>query len=216
MVIMTLNSPQLTPIYLETGGGLMRKSKDRIYTLEDLDILFNDISKRDLYILLYKGDYAFYSLLIKWWTKSKYSHIEFYLTAPKTKEDPDGLNEHGRFIGISGEQNVRVADYTSEKTLRENPKWDYFKIPDEHKDAFIKALIQVYNRTKGYKYDWKGIITSHIFGRKVDDSDKYTCSEWTMEVIDTAMDIIYPKWYRIFSPEDVYKVIQDKIVKNKE
>ena len=176
-------------------------------------LIFKDLVDRDLYILFYKGDYAFYSRLIKWWTRSQYSHTEFYLTGKKTKEDPEGLNVKGTFIGISGEQNVRIIKYDSEKPLKTNPKWDYVKIPDDKKEVFMRALEKVYNRTKGYKYDWKGIITSHIFGRKVDDSDKYTCSEWMTEVVDEALGIIYPKWYSIFSPEDVYKVVQDKIIK---
>lgn len=189
----------------------MRKTYKNMDTINKLSL--KDLMDRDLYMLFYKGDYAFYSVLIKWWTRSKYSHVEFYLTAKKTEADPDGLNEKGKFIGISGEQNVRIIQYDSEKPLKVNPKWDYVKIPDEMKVLFMESLEKVYNRTRGKKYDWLGILTSHIFGRKIGDPNKYTCSEWITEVIDEAMGIIYPKWYSIFSPEDVYRVVQDKIIK---
>ena len=116
-----------------------------------------EIKEYDVYIAFYKSNYAFWSRWIKWWTKSKYSHCEFY------------VNEN--LIGISTEQSVRIKEHKIDKE-----KWDIFKIK-LNSDKLKEALIKFYSKTKGAKYDWKGIILAQVFNLRRDNPNKYTCSE---------------------------------------
>lgn len=139
-----------------------------------------------LEIVFYKSNYAWWSRLIKWWTNSKYSHCELYIN-----------NEY--LMGISTEQNVRI------KKQELNPlKWDRVVIED--KDLY-NIVNKFYEDTKGLKYDWKAIILCNIFNRRMNNKNKYTCSEWVGELIDKRYNIINPKKYYMLTPQDVYDVL---------
>lgn len=144
--------------------------------------------KNKMYIVFYKDNFKWWSRLIKWWTKGKYSHCEFY----------DGE----KLIGISNEQRVRKLKQPLNKD-----KWDIFKL---NKEIYIEKF---YQKTQGKKYDWLGIILANIFNFKTHNPNKYTCSEWVAECIDSNLDILENKNYIQYTPAllcDVlkrYKVI---------
>lgn len=141
-----------------------------------------------MYIVFYKSNHKWWSRLIKWWTNSNYSHCELY--------------NGSELIGISTEQSVR------KKVNKINPdKWDIFEI----KDNLIESVIDnFFEKTKGSKYDWRGIIYSYIFNRKLHSKNKYTCSEWIIELMDSNYNVIYPKNYIQFTPQDVHDILKDK------
>lgn len=143
--------------------------------------------KNKIYIVFYKDNFKWWSRLIKWWTNSKYSHCEIYT--------------NGQLIGISTEQNVRIK----EQPLNAN-KWDIFEL----KNIKSKDVMKFFNKTKGKKYDWKGILLSQIFNFKRDNREKYTCSEWCTELIDSKLDIIIPKRYISITPQDLYEILKYK------
>lgn len=140
-----------------------------------------------VYVVFYKDNYKWWSRLIKWYTNSNYSHCEFYCK--------------GQLIGISNEQQVRKLQQPLNLS-----KWDVFEL----KIPFHTHLERFYNKTQGAKYDWKGILLSCIFNRKKHNKNKYTCSEWVLNAIDNATDIMPIKNYILYSPYEVYEILKNK------
>ena len=128
--------------------------------------------------------------LIQWWTKSRFNHCEMW--------------NGNELIGVADKPTIiRIQ---SQKYL--NPsKWEVFEVLDS---TIINTLNTFYNETQGLKYDNKAIWLSNIFNRGEQDEDRYTCSEWCAELMNRHYNIIYPKWYSKFSPQDVLDVLLDK------
>lgn len=123
--------------------------------------------------------------MIRWWTNSKYSHCELYVDK--------------NLIGISSNEGVRIK-----KEILNPNKWDLLTIPKKYDVDYINF----FNKTKGKKYDWLGIILSNVFNRGIHNKNKYTCSEWLIECIDKSLNIIpEPKKYQSYSPKDVYNLV---------
>lgn len=154
-----------------------------------------------LYIALYVDNYRWWSRLIKWWTGTEFSHCEFF-----KMYDED--TKMGELIGISTEQSVRRKAYTM------NNKWVLLEIPEEYSDIIYTELMKFYEETQGARYDWKGIMLSNIFNRRVDSKNKYTCSEWVALVLDRALDKFYPKLYPMYTPKDIFNYYYDHLNKN--
>ncbi|WP_064590500.1 hypothetical protein, partial [Streptobacillus moniliformis] len=106
-----------------------------------------------IYIAFYKDNYKWWSRLIKWFTKGKYSHCELYID--------------NYLIGISTEQRVRIKE--NALNLK---KWDIFEL----RGVTEKDVMTFYEKTKGKKYDWKGILLTQVFNLRRHSKDKYTCS----------------------------------------
>lgn len=128
--------------------------------------------------------------IIQWWTKSRFNHCELW--------------NGNELIGVADKPTaIRIQ---SQKYL--NPsKWEVFEVLDS---TIINTLNTFYNETQGLKYDNKAIWLSNIFNRGEQDEDRYTCSEWCAELINRHYNIIYPKWFSKFSPQDVLDVLLDK------
>lgn len=152
-----------------------------------------------LYLCLYKGNYAFWSRLIKWFTDSTYSHCEIGHSLL-------GDNTDFELIGISDEQHVRRKYYDIENN---RDKWDVFEIPYEYYDK----VMTFFSKTKGAKYDWKGILLTGIINRGKHNKNKYTCSEWVGQMLDEDVNHIFPKKYHALTPQDVFDYYQTFIVK---
>lgn len=141
----------------------------------------------NIYVVFYKDNYKWWSRLIKWFTKGKYSHCEFYID--------------GCLTGISNDQRVRKL-----KQPLNCDKWDIYKL----KVDIRHAINGFYESTKGCKYDWQGVLWSCIFNRKKHDYEKYTCSEWVLNVVDNATHIMPLKNYIMYSPYEVYQILKNK------
>lgn len=140
-------------------------------------------------IAFYKDDYKWWSRLIKWWTNSSYSHCEFYID--------------GALYGISTEQSVRKLS----QPLNEK-KWDTISIYDEELKQYV---LEFFEKTQGVKYDWKGILLTQIFNMRRSNKNKYTCSEWVINILDEKYDLIYPKNYIQITPQDVFNTVIDRL-----
>lgn len=146
------------------------------------------------YFIFYKG-VGLGAMLIRWWTKSRVNHCEVW-------------NGH-QLIGVpSNSKEVRILnqDYLNPK------KWEVYEILN---NDFWKTLNDFYYTTKGLKYDNKAILFSNFFNRGEQDKDKYTCSEWCIELLDKYYKFIYPKWYSKFSPQDILEVLIEKKIARK-
>lgn len=178
-----------------------------------MEFIFDDYQKYDIYFAFYKGNYRWWSRVIRWWTRSPYSHCEFYIV-PK-----DASAEYGYMFGISDNQRVRVqvANLFLERNKK---KWDLYRMQENLKinnrninKRLFDAINFLFTNTQGKKYDWKGLIFANLFNRKEHDPDKYTCSEWLLEAFDLASNILFPKWYITYTPGDVYNMILPFVVK---
>lgn len=118
-------------------------------------------------LALYKGEFKstflnrIFNILIKWWTKSKYSHVELVI---KHGENPKNWR------WISSENFIGVRS----KLIQYNPdNWDFIKLTNLNEQDTLDFL----NDKIGAKYDWKGIFLSNIFKLEQHDVDKWFCSE---------------------------------------
>lgn len=132
-------------------------------------------------VAFYKSNHKWWSRWIKWWTKGNYSHCEFYID--------------NCLVGISTEQSVRIK----ENTLNLN-KWDVFEI----KGITEEDVMYFYEKTQGAKYDWKGILLTQVFNLRRQDPNKFTCSEWVSQCLDSKLDFLLPKNYYAISPQELY------------
>lgn len=140
-------------------------------------------------VVFYKSNYKWWSRLIKWWTNSKYSHCELYIN--------DTM-----LVGISNEQRVRAKEYKLT-----NDKWDKIELKADKKLEFV--VNDFFEKTQNCKYDWKAIILSNIFNRRMQSKNKYTCSEWIGELLDLRYDIIQPKKYYQLTPQDIWDIFKN-------
>ncbi|MGB0960235.1 MAG: hypothetical protein ACPGVK_08290 [Halocynthiibacter sp.] len=119
-------------------------------------------------LAFYKGEGRFYDRLIRWWTKSDYSHVE--LVAEK---------EDRIFIGWSSsprDGGVRA------KFIKIQPRhWDFIDVPIKNQQwvfANARAL-----RDLGYRYDWINIFFSQILPFKLQIRNRMICSEFVAECL---------------------------------
>ena len=105
---------------------------------------------------------------IRWWTKSDYSHAELVM--------PDGAT----WVSISPFLSSRVAMRI--KTDPDPESWDYLTFPLSWREPVRKYQLEQLHKfievTQGSKYDWIGMILSHIGSYVIKRKDRWYCSEW--------------------------------------
>jgi len=113
-------------------------------------------------IAFYKGKGNFINAIVRWWTKSIYSHAELI------------LSDNITWVGIS-------PFLKSEVNGREQPdinmeEWDLINL-DIDKEQY-DTIIEFYNDTKGHKYDWIGMLFSQFLPCRIKHKSRWYCSEW--------------------------------------
>ena len=113
-------------------------------------------------IAFYKGKGKWKEKIIRWWTKSPYSHAELIM--------PDNYT----WISISPLLTSTVSSRI--KTDFDLQKWDFieFEITQEQHNV----LMDFFDDTKGCKYDWIGMIMSQLIPYSIKRKNKWYCSEW--------------------------------------
>ena len=113
-------------------------------------------------IAFFKGEGEFVNRIVRWWTKSPYSHAELIL--------PDGVTQ----IGISPFLKSEVS--ARRKNITNLDEWDFieFDISEEQNDT----IMQFYEETKGNRYDWFGMVASQFIPFVVKQKGHWYCSEW--------------------------------------
>ena len=135
---------------------------------------------------------------IKFWTHSKYSHVEIIIGNPKTQEK-FWISSNPDYGG------VRINKLRPYKIT-----WDYIDIPalNHFHEAYNFARSQ-----EGTSYDWCGILCSQFMHIKRDNSNKWFCSELVTTILQLykipEVENLYPA---SISPGDLdrlfYKYIQ--------
>ncbi len=147
-------------------------------------------------IAFYKAKGNWQNKIIRWWTKSPYSHAELVL--------PDGKT----WIGIS-------PFLTSKVSSRENPtfnedNWDFVEL--EITEEQYDVILDFYNETKGCKYDWIGMLLSQFLPFRIKRREKWYCSEWIAYALRIA-NVVHWKVVKIYdrcdlSPGVLYNIAQ--------
>ena len=122
--------------------------------------------------------------LISWWTKGPYSHVEIVIGSGT-------MYSSSQYDG-----GVRIKQHKYDIN-----KWEYIKV-----DLDINILDNIFNRTKGNKYDWLGILG---FILPIQDrTNRWFCSEWCSNVLKCSGD---KRFYLLepskISPNRLYKIV---------
>lgn len=113
-------------------------------------------------IAFYKGKGNFINAIVRWWTKSIYSHAEIVLS--------DGTTWVGISPFLKSEVNGR------DKPHIDVEEWDFINL-DIDKDQY-NTVIEFYNDTRGHKYDWIGMLLSQFLPCRIKHKSRWYCSEW--------------------------------------
>ena len=153
-------------------------------------------------VAFYKGKGNFINGIVRWWTKSVYSHAEIML--------PDGIT----WIGISPFLKSKVA--SRKKIIIDYSEWDFVDINVNQEQLDI--VMEFFEYTEGHGYDWIGMLLSQFLPCKIKHKKRWYCSEWIAYalriacVIDWRIIKIYDR--KDLSPAILYNLVVD--IKNEE
>ena len=107
-------------------------------------------------LALYKGKGLIGNALIRWWTRSPYSHCELVV---------DGVAYSSSLM----DKGVRskVIDFKPEH-------WDMVELPE----SVRQQALDYFAATRGQRYSWLDLIRSQIFNRNANEDGAAFCSEW--------------------------------------
>ena len=136
-------------------------------------------------VAFYKCEGNIVDKLIRWWTKSEYSHVELIIG-----DYWYSISPRDTYV------RKKIIDYKEDH-------WDIIDIDARYSPGY--ALL-FYEKIKGSKYDWAGILLSQVLPLNVHDRKRWFCSEF----VAATLKIDNPNRY---SPEDLYKFITEGTVK---
>lgn len=113
-------------------------------------------------IAFYKGKGGLFNRLIRWWTGSEITHVELVI---------DGV----WYSSSHYDNGVRATTAINGKS----GNWEIYELEGYDKN---KAL-EVFDKVKGSKYDWLGILLSQGIDLGVHNKNRYFCSELVMEML---------------------------------
>ena len=148
-------------------------------------------------IAFYKGGREWQHKIIRWWTKSIYSHVELIM--------PDNYT----WISISPFLESKVAKRI--KTDFDLENWDFVSIDITEKQH--NSLISFYNQTEGSNYDWIGMLLSQLTPFKIKSKHKWYCSEWITHAL-VLCGILSWQNVKIYDkinmrPSDLYQIVEN-------
>ena len=113
-------------------------------------------------VAFYKGKGDYLNGVVRWWTKSIYSHAELVL--------PDGIT----WIGISPFLKSKVA--SRKKLIIDFAEWDFINL--EITSEQLDIIMEFFEDTEGQRYDWLGMLLSQFLPCKIKHKKRWYCSEW--------------------------------------
>ncbi len=158
----------------------------------------------EIRIAFYKGKGNWKNKVIRWWTKSPYSHAELVL--------PDEIT----WVSISPflTSTVSARSVYQVKNLED---WDFLDFELSWRGPVqeyqIEQLHHFIQETNGAKYDWLGMILSQMLPYLIKHRDKWYCSEWIAHALVKARVV---KWDKLpiyktpnLSPGKLYDLLKD-------
>lgn len=149
-------------------------------------------------VAFYKGKGSWKNRVIRWWTKSKYSHAELVM--------PDNFT----WISISP---LLTSKVQSRINTDFNPEiWELVSI--EVSAEQVQVINDFFEETKGCKYDWIGMILSQFLPCKIKHRHRWYCSEWIAYALRIS-DVFNWKTIKIYdqtdlSPQRLYEILSHK------
>lgn len=150
------------------------------------------LKRNTLYISFHKPTQPI-GYLISLWTLGKYSHCEFIYNNQVFLLNPGG---------------VRTKKFNYQKN---------FEIFEMDSSVRTEDIIEFYNTAQGKGYDYLRILGQFFYASKVQNDDRYFCSEFCLNVIDYALQ--FALTYKTkslkdrvgyqFSPVKLYKYLKD-------
>ena len=155
-------------------------------------------------IAFYKGKGNWKNKIIRWWTKSPYSHAELIL--------PDGIT----WVSISPFLTSTVSARSAYE-VKDLNDWDFLSFDlswrEPVKEYQIKQLNNFIGDTNGAKYDWLGMILSQMMPYLIKHRDRWYCSEWIAHALVKARVV---KWEQLqiyrtpnLSPGKLYDLLKN-------
>ena len=149
----------------------------------------------EIRIAFYKGQGNFLNKIVRWWTKSIYSHAELVL--------PDRIT----WLGISPFLKSKVA--SRKKFIIEYSDWDFVTLQVTQEQVDI--IMEFFEDTEGQGYDWVGMLLSQFLPWRIKHRKRWYCSEWIAYalriacVLDWRTIKIYDR--KDLSPAALYQLI---------
>ena len=132
-------------------------------------------------LAFYKGKGDLTDKLIRWWTDSKYSHVELIVDGMWLSSSP------------------RDGKLRSKHIVPNLDNWDFVEV-----DVMSARVHNVFNKYRGTRYDYLGIFLSQIIPLDIDDKNKMFCSEFCA----TALGYDKPNQY---SPGSLYEKVKQNV-----
>ena len=148
-------------------------------------------------IAFYKGQGNFLNAIVRWWTKSIYSHAELVL--------PDKMT----YLGIRPFLKSKVA--SREKLLRDHTEWDMVSV--DITPAQLKIIMEFFEDTEGQGYDWLGMLFSQFLPCKIKHRKRWYCSEWIAYALRIACVFDW-RTIKIYDRKDLSPVVLYELVGN--
>tara|TARA_A100001391_G_scaffold140283_1_gene98333 strand:+ start:1361 stop:1819 length:459 start_codon:yes stop_codon:yes gene_type:complete len=149
----------------------------------------------EIKVAFFKGDGDWHNHIVRWWTKSPYSHAELVL--------PDGKT----WISISPFLTSKVAKRT--KLTYDKAKWDLVSV--QVTEEQLNTIMEFYEQTKGCGYDWVGMLLSQFVPFCIKRKSCWYCSEWIAYALRIACVVDWKK-IKIYdrcdlSPQVLYNIV---------
>jgi len=110
-----------------------------------------------IYLALYKGRGTLFNRLIRFWTRSAYSHCELVL--------PDG-----RWLSAS----AMDGGVRAKRIELDLEHWDLIPVPW----ADARQILHLFEKHQGNGYDWLGLFGSQLLPLTIDNRRRMFCSEF--------------------------------------
>ena len=148
-------------------------------------------------VAFYKAKGNWLNSIIRWWTKSKYSHAELVL--------PNNVT----WIGISPFLTSTVESRFHLDCDYHN--WDFVDLEITNKQH--ATILDFIEETKGCRYDWVGMLLSQFLPFSIKRRSKWYCSEWIVNALVLCGALnwssvhIYDKIE--MRPSDLYEIVSE-------
>ncbi len=139
-----------------------------------------------LTLAFYKGSGRFDDRVIRWVTRSAFSHVELL-------EHPPSWRGDGAWLGQSWSSSGRDGGVRGKEIVFKRDRWEFLAVPWTPADALDTLCAEL-----GKPYDFVGLIGSQLFNLRRHRAGRWFCSELCAHALglDTPQE---------FSPGGLYR-----------
>jgi hypothetical protein len=144
-----------------------------------------------LQVAFYRGPNNWRTWIVQRWTGSIYTHAELVLPS-------------GESLGICPDTTGRISMYERDY---EEDCWDFINLAVDREQ--LLKIVNFFIQTHGDKYDWTGMILSHLTPFYIKHDRKWYCSQWIACAL-TSSDV-FSFMYNKINPGKLYDILSVKI-----